>query len=161
MGLKLAGIMIIVMGVLGGIFYWYYNDTQQKMAILHENNAKLETAMKTQKQAIEQYQSDIKAVTAEKLVVEKQFAESRQSVSDLQTKFNKVSKLLGARDLGKMGAAKPRSIKRIVNNGSINALRCFEIASGDSLTEKEENAIKPSQLNKSCPDLANPNRIRP
>lgn len=161
MGLKLAGIMIIVMGVLGGIFYWYYNDTQQKMAILHENNAKLETAMKTQKQAIEQYQSDIKAVTAEKLVVEKQFAESRQSVSDLQTKFNKVSKLLGARDLGKMGAAKPRSIQRIVNNGSINALRCFEIASGDSLTEKEENAIKPSQLNKSCPDLANPNRIRP
>lgn len=112
MGLKLAGIMIIVMGVLGGIFYWYYNDTQQKMAILHENNAKLETAMKTQKQAIEQYQSDIKTVTAEKLVVEKQFAESRQSVSDLQTKFNKVSKLLGARDLGKMGAAKPRSIEK-------------------------------------------------
>lgn len=161
MGLKLAGIMIIVMGVLGGIFYWYYNDTQQKMAILHENNAKLETAMKTQKQAIEQYQSDIKTVTAEKLVVEKQFAESRQSVSDLQTKFNKVSKLLGARDLGKMGAAKPRSIEKIVNKGSINALRCFEIASGDNLTEKEENAIKPSQLNKSCPDLANPNSIRP
>jgi uncharacterized protein YxeA len=161
MGLKLAGIMIIVMGVLGGIFYWYYNDTQQKMAILHENNAKLETAMKTQKQAIEQYQSDIKAVKAEKLVVEKQFAESRQSVSDLQTKFNKVSKLLGARDLGKMGAAKPRSIEKIVNKGSINVLRCFEIASGDNLTEKEENAIKPSQLNKSCPDLANPNHIRP
>ena len=63
MGLKLAGIMIVVMGVLGGIFYWYYNDTQQKMAILHENNAKLETAMKTQKQAIEQYQKDIKLVT--------------------------------------------------------------------------------------------------
>ena len=161
MGLKLAGIMIVVMGVLGGIFYWYYNDTQQKMAILHENNAKLETAMKTQKQAIEQYQNDIKLVTKEKLAVEKQFAESRKSVSDLQSKFNKVSKLLGARDLGKMGAAKPRSIQRIVNNGSINALRCFEIASGDNLTEKEENAIKPSQLNKSCPDLANPNRVKP
>ena len=161
MGLKLVGIMVIVMGVLGGIFYWYYNDTQQKMAILHENNAKLETAMKTQKQAIEQYQKDIKLVTASKLEVETQFAESRKSVEDLKSKFNKVSKLLGARDLGKMGAAKPNRIQRIVNKGSKDVLRCFEIASGKTLTEKEKDAIKPSQINKQCPNLANPNHIKP
>ena len=161
MGLKLAGVMMIIMGVVGGIFYWYYTDTQEKMAIMHENNAKLETAMQTQKQAIDQYQKDIKLVTASKLEVEDQFAKSRESVQELKNKFNKVSKLLGARDLGKMGAAKPRSIQRIVNKGSKDVLRCFEIASGKPLTEKEKDAIKPSQINKQCPNLANPNHITP
>ena len=42
MGFKLALIMFVVMGVVGGIAYWYYHDTQEKIAILHENNAKLE-----------------------------------------------------------------------------------------------------------------------
>ena len=48
MGLKLALIMLIVMGVMGSGFYWYYRDSQAKMAILHENNAKLETAVVSQ-----------------------------------------------------------------------------------------------------------------
>ena len=39
MGLKLAFVMLIVMGIVGGIGYWYYQDTQKRLAILHENNA--------------------------------------------------------------------------------------------------------------------------
>ena len=50
MGFKLAGVMLILMLAMGGIVYWYYNDTQEKLAILHENNAKLETATKVQRQ---------------------------------------------------------------------------------------------------------------
>ena len=45
MGLKLALIMLIVIGVMSSGFYWYYQDSQAKIAILHENNAKLETAI--------------------------------------------------------------------------------------------------------------------
>ena len=41
MGFKLVLIMGVVMAVVGGGFYWYYQDTQAKLAILHENNAKL------------------------------------------------------------------------------------------------------------------------
>ena len=35
MGLKLALIMLVIMGVLGGLGYWYYQDTQERMAILN------------------------------------------------------------------------------------------------------------------------------
>ena len=38
--------MGVLMAAMAGLGYWYYNDTQKKMAILHENNAKLETATK-------------------------------------------------------------------------------------------------------------------
>ena len=39
--MKLAGILLIVIGVMGAGGYWYYNDTQARLSILTANNAKL------------------------------------------------------------------------------------------------------------------------
>ena len=42
--------LIIVVGLLGGVVYGayaYYQDTQQRIATLQQNNAKLETVAKT------------------------------------------------------------------------------------------------------------------
>ena len=59
MGLKLAGVMMVLMLAMGGLGYWYYNDSQEKMRILHENNAKLETAAKIQTEAIKSLEADV------------------------------------------------------------------------------------------------------
>lgn len=43
------------MAVLGSVGYgavWYYNDTQQRLATLRENNAKLEVAVETAEQSM-------------------------------------------------------------------------------------------------------------
>ena len=159
MGFKLVLIMGVVMAVVGGGFYWYYQDTQAKLAILHENNAKLEISVQTQQKTIEQQTKDIQR--ANKLVAETnlKFAQAQKSVDDLRGKFNKVSKLLGQRDIGKLAVAKPKAIQRIIDKGSEQRFRCFELLSGEPHTEKELNAVKPSQLNKACSDLANPNYI--
>jgi hypothetical protein len=159
LGFKAIGIMLVITAVITGGFYWYYTDTQKRMAILYQNSAKLETIVQIQELAIEQYNKDIKAVVAEKSFVQKEFTKSRLVVERLRKKFNKVSKLLGARDLGKLGAAKPKLIGRIINKATKEVFRCFEIASGAKLTEKEENAFKPSQINKSCSTIANPQHI--
>ena len=45
MGLKLALIMMVLMGAMGGVGYWYYNDTQERMAILVANEAKATLAV--------------------------------------------------------------------------------------------------------------------
>ena len=63
MGFKLAAVMALVTGLILAGFYWYYNDTQEKLAILHENNAKLETAAKLQKQAIEEMEHRLNLLT--------------------------------------------------------------------------------------------------
>ena len=47
MGLKLALIMGVLMAALCSGFYWYYQDSQQRIATLRENNAKLEVAVDT------------------------------------------------------------------------------------------------------------------
>ena len=156
MGLKLAGVMLILMMAMGGMGYWYYNDTQEKMATLHANNAKLETAVTIQKQTIEQTKKDLRLAHDVATDTMKKFEESRKQTEEMNKKFNKVSKLLGARDIGKLAQAKPRPIQKIINKGSSNMMRCFEILSGKPLTEKEANADRKSKINSMCPDIANP-----
>ena len=159
MGLKLALMMLVIMGVLGGLGYWYYQDTQERMAILNANNAKLEQATATQTAAIEKLEEDVAAAAEVQKETEEKFKVAREQVSNLQNKFNKTSALLGKRDLGTLGQAKPSSIARILTSGTKKMNRCYEIISGQPLTEKEINANKPSQLNSMCPTIANPNRL--
>ena len=160
MGLKLAGVMMILMLAMGGLGYWYYNDSQEKMRILHENNAKLETAAKIQSETINQLEADVELAAGIAADTTRMLQETQKAVEDMRGKFNKQSKLLGSRDLGKMAVSKAKPIRRIVNKGTSNMFRCFEIVSGQQLTEKEQNAEKPSQLNNMCPSIANPNRVQ-
>ena len=48
-------IMIIVVGLIGGVVYGgyaYYQDTQQRLKTLQQNNAKLEVAVKSKDEAL-------------------------------------------------------------------------------------------------------------
>ena len=157
--MKIAVIMIIVMAVVLGGFYWYYQDSQKKIAVLQGNNAKLEISVQTQRETIEQHLED--AQRAHSIVAETnlKFVEAQKEVDNLRGKFNKVSSLLGQRDIGKLAVAKPKSIERIIDKGTDQSFRCFELLSGASHTKKELDAVKPSQLNKACSSVANPNYI--
>ena len=55
-------LFLIIMGVLGAVGYggyMYYKDTQQRIATLTENNAKLTTAVETSEKSIAVLRSDI------------------------------------------------------------------------------------------------------
>ena len=52
---------------------------------------------------------------------------------------------------------RPEVLERAVNRGTANALRCLEIASGAPFTAAELAATKPSEINRECPSIANPN----
>ena len=55
-------LFLIIMGVLGTVGYggyMYYKDTQQRIAILTENNAKLEIAIQISEESIATLQNDI------------------------------------------------------------------------------------------------------
>ena len=47
MGMKLAAVMAALLIILGYAFYFYYNDTRERIGVLRENNAKLEVALQT------------------------------------------------------------------------------------------------------------------
>ena len=131
---------------MGGMGYWYYTDTQNTIAVLTANNAKLEMAVATNETTIKTMVADYAAASAELKKVNAEFAAIRTQNSRLASK-------LADFDLGLLAAAKPASIERAVNRGTANAGRCFELLSGATLTDSEKEAENGDKFNKECPWL--------
>ena len=144
--MRLAGLLLVVIMVMGGIGYWYYTDTQERMAILQENNAQLNIAVQTNEDTINSLQADYAAIQAENTRINAEYAAIRRQNSVLASK-------LADMDLGLLASQRPESIERAVNRGTLNAGRCFEILSGSPLTEEERNATDGETFNKECPWL--------
>jgi cell division protein FtsB len=146
MGFKLAGVLMIVMAVMAAGGYWYYNDTQERIAILTENNAKLETAVQTNEATIDALQASYAEIQATNEQLNKDFANIRRQNAVLSDKLSR-------HDLGVLGASKPGLVERVINGASDKAGRCFELLSGAELTEKEQNATSANSFNSECPWL--------
>ena len=144
--MKLAGVMALISFVMAGAFYWYYNDTQERMAILNENNAKLEVAVQTSEAAVEQLQVDFQRASEELNKVNTEFADIRRQNRTLSDK-------LGRHDLGNLAENKPGLVERVINGASTKAGRCFELLSGAELTDKEKEAKDGKSFNSECPWL--------
>jgi cell division protein FtsB len=150
MGAKLALVMFVLMCAMGGGVYWYYNDTQERIAILTENNAKLETAVATNEQALA-------AQTAAFESMQKENARLQSEFQEIENRNKALENRLSRHDFGAAGMARPESLERVLNGATVNAQRCMEIYSGAPLTEKELAATKPSEINPECWRTANPN----
>jgi predicted nuclease with TOPRIM domain len=129
---------------MGGIGYWYYNDTQQRMAILQENNAKLEIAVETNEAALESLQVSYASAQQENTRLNEAYTSIRRQNQQLADKLQQI-------DLTAAAIVNAESIERAVNRGTENAGRCFELLSGAELTEKERNAKNGIAFNKECP----------
>ena len=150
MGAKLALVMFVLMCAMGGGAYWYYNDTQERIAILTENNVKLETAVETNEQALA-------AQTAAFQSMQKQNEKLQKEWTEINNRNRSLENRLSRHDIGASGVAKPGLTEKVLNNATKNAQRCLEIFSGSPLTEKELSATKPSEINNECWRTANPN----
>ena len=146
MGLKLAGIMMILMFAMGGIGYWYYTDTQSRMVILVANEAKATLAVQESEKAKKVMEENFQRVTQELKQVNDKFATIRAS-------NNVLSEKLQRHDLGVLANKKPGLVQKIINKATSNVNRCFELESGAKLTEKELNAKTGKAFNNECPWL--------
>ena len=114
--------LIVVLGLVGGVVYggwYYYKDTQARIAILTENSAKLEQATNTQKQTIDTLVED-----AEKY---------RELNKDLNIKLeaaneykNKLIGKLRKHDLAKLSMQKPGLVEKKINNGTKKLFESLE-----------------------------------
>jgi len=146
MGTKLAGIMAVVTFIVCGLFYWYYNDTQERMTILNENNAKLETAVATSEAAVESLQRDFESAN-------KALNEVNEKFTNIRKQNKTLSNKLGRHDLGNLAENKPGLVEKVVTKASAKANRCFELLSGAELTDKEKEAKNGKAFNSECPWL--------
>ena len=150
--LKIAMVAILITGIAGAGMY--VMKLRSDNAILKANQIKLESAVADQKQLIENQQKDFKEILAANKKMNELVSVLKKDLEDLDKRFNKKN-----RDIGKLAIEKTKVIEKIINNGSVNANRCIEIASGAELTDKEKNATKKSEINPECPSIANPNYV--
>lgn len=139
---------IIIIAVIGGGL-WYVTNLKADLAISELNNKQLENAITEQQSVIDKMQKDIAQIQNINMELSQQRDELQKDKEVLSSKFSK-------RDFGALAAEKPSVVERLVNRGTVNAMRCIELASGAPLNDKEKNAKTPTEANRECPNLINP-----
>jgi predicted nuclease with TOPRIM domain len=146
--IKAVVYLVIVLLIAGGL--WYVTNLKAALAISEQNNQKLEDGIKQQQQLLENMQKDIAQIQETNKQLQAENARQKADVENLANKFQK-------NDLGVLATTKPVLVEKLVNRGTVNVLRCLEIASGSPLNEKEKNAKTPQEANRECPGLIDPN----
>ena len=85
---------MIIMGVLASVGYsavWYYNDTQQRIATLRENNAKLEVAVETAEASIESLQQDAAKAAELNLKLQQDLQKAEAYGDELRGKLSRIN----------------------------------------------------------------------
>ena len=114
--------LLIVLGLLAGVGYgeyYYYNDTQQRLATLRDSNAKLEVANK-------ENQATIKAMKDNYEKQSKLNKELSAKLKDAESYGNELRKKLSKIDLPASSLNKPKETEERINNASQKLLDMLE-----------------------------------
>lgn len=116
-------ILLLLLGSMGGGAWYYYTDTQERMAVLRDNNAKLALVAETNQKTINDLQEDyaIAQENMEKLAKRAQEAEVYQ---------DELAAKLRRHDLTMLTMQKPGLIEKRVNNATAKIFSELEIDSG-------------------------------
>ena len=121
-------ILIIVLGLVGGVVYggyYYYKDTQARIQILTENNAKLEMATQEQEHTINTLVED----AAQFRELNKELNTKLEAAHDYKDEL--ISKLR-KHDLSRLSQQKPGLVEKRINNGTKKLFESFESITDNS-----------------------------
>jgi hypothetical protein len=119
-------VLIVVLGFVGGSVYgvwYYYKDTQQRIQILTENTAKLETAKKIQDATINTLIEDSDKFDGLNKELQAKLADANKYRDTLIDKLRK-------HDLVKLSLKKPGLVEKSINAGTDKLFRSIEVLSG-------------------------------
>ena len=116
-------ILLMLLGSMGGGAWYYYTDTQERLATLRDNNAKLQMVAETNQATIENLQADYKLAqeNMEKLAERAREAEVYQ---------DELAAKLRRHDLTRLTLQKPGLIEKRVNNATDKIFSQLEVDSG-------------------------------
>jgi len=115
-------ILLFVVAIIGGVGYgafYYYKDTQARIATLTENSAKLEMAAKAQTNTIDTLVADAKKFQKLNSELNVKLTNANKYKNSLLAKLRKIN-------LKKLSAEEPAIWEKKINNASKRVLESFE-----------------------------------
>ena len=119
--IKVYGLLVVV-GLLAGVgygAYYYYNDTQERLATLRDSNAKLEVANKQNQATIQAMKDNYKKQQELNNELTAKLVKAEQYGNALRKKLSKI-------DLPKDSLLKAAETEERINNASQKVLDMFE-----------------------------------
>ena len=126
---KVYGLMLII-GIVGAIGFgakYYYDTTQNKIAVLQDSNAKLEIVAETNQNTINKLQEDNAKMNELSNTLQLELAEANKYKDELIEKLQK-------HDLTRLSLKKPGLIEKRINNGTKELFESFESLTGNNTT---------------------------
>ena len=126
---KIYGIILII-GIVGAIGFgakYYYDTTQNKIAVLQDSNAKLELVAETNQSTINRLQEDNAKMNELSKELQSDLAEANKYKDELIEKLQK-------HDLTRLSLKKPGLIEKRINNGTKELFESFESLTGNATT---------------------------
>ena len=125
MGIKIAIVAGMLIACLSGVFYWYYNDTQARIATLRENNAKLEVAVNTAESSLDLVKTEMAKVGELNNQLQKSLQKSEAYGDDLRNKLQQL-------DLVQDAIKDAAKLEGKMNGATANVWRDIMRDSGDT-----------------------------
>ena len=114
--------LIFVLGIIGGVGYGayaYYQDTQQRIATLQTNNAKLETVSKQNELTVKSLQANQEKVAILNKDLQMKLDQAEEYGDDLRKKLHK-------HNLTRLSIKKPGLIEKRINDGTKKLFKSIE-----------------------------------
>ena len=114
--------LIFVLGIIGGVGYGayaYYQDTQQRIATLQTNNAKLETVSKQNELTVKSLQKNQEKFATLNKDLQMKLDQAEEYGDDLRKKLHK-------HNLTRLSIKKPGLIEKRINDGTKKLFKSIE-----------------------------------
>jgi hypothetical protein len=131
---KIAIIEFFLMLAMAGAGVSYFRYTEAQIATLHENNAKLETAVNTQQETIKAQQQAAAEQASQMVGLQQHMAEAESARRDFEDKLRQ-------KDIGAMARANAADLEIRMNKATIQVLQDII-----NLTTPKDRQITPQQL---------------
>lgn len=128
--ITLIGFLLLGIGIYSGIKY--YNDSQAIIEELNRQTVALMQSVDLQRETIIYIEKAIKEQALIRDDLTKRVAASKKDL-------DKTQKTIIKHDLKIIANKKANLLEKTINNGTVNMLRCFELASGGQILINEKN----------------------
>jgi len=103
--------LVFMLLSLSGLGYWYYQDTQERMGILRENNAKLELAVETNQETIDN-------MVEENIINQERIDNLTENLRDAEQYNSELRRLFQEHNLTLLAEEKPGLIEKRINDAT-------------------------------------------